>query len=79
MNNKEAIERLLCIKEKLKFTNFGEALNLAIKALEERPTGEWEEPFTRNGKTYHRCTKCHVSSELILIDRFCPNCGARMR
>ena len=44
----------------------------------ERPQGEWEKPFEMNGKSYHKCTKCHISSELILIDNFCPNCGARM-
>ena len=50
---------------------------LAIK--EERPQGKWEEPFEMNGKTYHKCNHCHISSELILIDKFCPNCGADMR
>ena len=44
-----------------------------------RPQGEWEEPFEMNGKTYHKCNHCHISSELILIDKFCPNCGADMR
>lgn len=46
---------------------------------DERPTGEWEEPFEMNGKTYHKCTNCHISSELILIDKFCPECGAKMK
>ena len=41
--------------------------------------GEWEKPFEMNGKTYHKCNHCHISSELILIDKFCPNCGAAMR
>jgi len=45
----------------------------------ERPQGEWLEPFEYRGKTYHKCTHCHISSELILIDNFCPNCGADMR
>lgn len=44
-----------------------------------RPQGEWQEPFEANGKTYHKCTHCHISSELILIDDFCPHCGAKMR
>lgn len=43
------------------------------------PKGEWEEPFERNGKTYHKCNHCHISSELILFGNFCPNCGADMR
>lgn len=46
---------------------------------EERPKGKWLEPFERNGKTYHKCTNCHISSELILFGNFCPNCGADMR
>ena len=44
----------------------------------ERPHGEWGDPFFWNGKTYHKCTNCHISSELILIDKYCPNCGAKM-
>jgi hypothetical protein len=44
-----------------------------------RPQGEWEEPFERSGKTYHKCSYCHISSELILIGNFCPNCGAKMK
>ena len=43
------------------------------------PKGEWEEPFESNGKTYHKCNHCHISSELILFGNFCPNCGADMR
>lgn len=43
------------------------------------PQGKWEETFESNGKTYHKCNRCHISSELILIDNFCPNCGANMR
>lgn len=44
----------------------------------KRPRGEWEKPFERNGKSYHKCSNCHISTELILINRFCPNCGAEM-
>lgn len=44
----------------------------------KRPRGEWEEPFEMNGKSYHKCTNCHISTELILIDKYCPNCGAKM-
>ena len=44
-----------------------------------RPHGKWEEPFERKGKTYHKCSKCHVSNELTLFDNFCPFCGADMR
>lgn len=44
-----------------------------------RPQSEWGEPFERSGKTYHQCSCCHISIELILFDNFCPNCGADMR
>lgn len=52
-----------------------------LKKLYEkvRPPGKWEEPFEMNGKSYHKCTNCHISSELILIDKYCPNCGAPMK
>ena len=43
-----------------------------------RPTAKWEEPFEHNGKSYHKCSNCHISSELILIGAYCPSCGARM-
>ena len=49
------------------------------KVLSERPQGEWEEPFEMNGKSYHKCTNCHISSELILFGNYCPNCGAEMK
>ena len=49
------------------------------RQMTERPQGEWEEPFEMNGKSYHKCNRCHISSQLILIDNFCPNCGADMR
>ena len=44
MTNKEALEILKTewdINAEIFDTNFHEALNLAIKALEERTTGEW--------------------------------------
>lgn len=50
-----------------------------VLQTDERPHGEWIEPFESNGKTYHKCTHCHISSELILFGNFCPNCGADMR
>lgn len=42
------------------------------------PKGEWEEPFESNGKTYHKCNHCHISSQLIMFGNYCPNCGAQM-
>lgn len=50
-----------------------------VLQTDERPHGEWQEPFESNGKTYHKCNHCHISSELILFDNFCPHCGANMK
>lgn len=44
----------------------------------KRPRGEWEEPFEMGDKSYHKCSNCHISTQLILISNFCPNCGAKM-
>ncbi len=57
---------------------FKDGTNQGIR-LSERTQGKWEEPFEMNGKTYHKCNHCHISSELILIDFFCPACGAKMK
>lgn len=48
-------------------------------SYEERSQGEWEEPFEHNGKMYHKCNHCHISSPLMLIDNYCSYCGAEMR
>lgn len=57
---------------------FKDGVEQGIK-LEKRSQGEWGEPFEENGKTFHECNHCHTSSELMLFDNFCPNCGAEMR
>lgn len=49
------------------------------RLLGERPKGNWEEPFESNGRKFHKCSHCHISSRVILFDNFCPNCGADMR
>ena len=59
-----------------------EALDLAIKALEERPQGEWIKHIDNlfPEESTEECPFCH--EEQILIgndDNFCPNCGADMR
>ena len=51
-----------------------EALDKAIKALKERPHGEWiYDMFDEN---YH-CSECNRVGAT--ISNFCPNCGADMR
>lgn len=82
MNNKEAIkeiENLINNGIVLKTTTVNiprkivEALETAIKALQERPKGQWE----NEDIDYYRCTNCGIYE----VDRgnFCPNCGADMR
>lgn len=79
MTNKEAIEELRDIYKEIDdvfiFTGDKkiEALDLAIKALEERTQGEWE----LHGMIYY-CSVCgHECGES--GDNFCGNCGAEMR
>lgn len=97
MTNEEAIEVLnnwdmacpICEKRKSEEKGvcadcrFNKALDLAIKALEERPQGEWidvpcERDLLFNTGIRYTCSVCgkfnsngHSS--------FCPNCGADMR
>lgn len=55
-----------------------EALELAVKALEERPQGEWIAKTTYDGLSYWICNQCQRPC----YDEghyFCPNCGADMR
>ena len=61
-----------------------EALDMAIKALEQqptRPTGKWIEKEDYNLDTYYECSECgedYCIEGDILIHKYCPNCGARM-
>lgn len=56
----------------------GEALDLAIKALEEqRPQGKWLHPYITNIAC--ECSKCHLQLPITDYFNFCPNCGAYMR
>ena len=98
MNNKEAISKLRQIKNYYHFESYAkdldykiEALDLAIKALEERPQGEWidtNEAYIVNedGKRIpnsgiSECSVCkqRVSPLFMGARNFCPNCGADMR
>ena len=62
-----------------------EALDMAIKALEQQPkTGHWIEKDDFDGDTHYDCSECGES--FCLIDgtptdnlyNYCPNCGAKM-
>lgn len=86
MTNKEALEILKTewdINAEIFDTNFHEALELAIKVLEERPQGEWK----HNNFDEHYCNKCghyalwseEADGYYEVQSNFCPNCGADMR
>lgn len=71
MTNQAAIEKL---NEILFMTGYKEALDLAIKALEERPQGKWID--TGSGQ---ECSVCHeIQYGYDNFRHFCANCGAKM-
>ena len=82
MTNQEAI---VWLKETKK--HYGEyhekadeALDIAIKALEERPQGEWI--IDGHHIRCNRCNEyiCNTDREgNIIPNNFCPNCGAKMK
>lgn len=91
MNNEEAIAILENLKTQGEcFFSRRLALDLAIKALKERPQGEWlevKEEVHYDYWTVCECSLCKhswVLGELSIEDikddyKFCPNCGADMR
>lgn len=94
MTNREAIGQLTWLKKRISDIIYSpesfEALNLAIKTLEERQQGEWLKNcencdcnhcyesgyrFTRKD-CQGTCSVCGVLS--YYTGNFCPNCGAKM-
>lgn len=54
---------------------YEEAVNMAIKALEQKPkTGHWKKIATY---PLYECSKCKLESMLNTWD-YCPNCGCHM-
>ena len=88
MINKEAIGELRDIYKEIDdvfiFTGGRkiEALDLAIKALEERPQGEWIYNDYGNGCGNWHCSVCdhipYYATKYMRFLIFCPNCGAQM-
>ena len=82
MTNKEAIEKLLAMK---KCGGLGDkdrqALNLAIKALEERPTGKWIVDYQENEdalfKHGWKCPVCETRNTYGMPP-YCMYCGAKL-
>lgn len=55
----------------------GQALDMAIKALEQQPkTGHWIDVEILDSALWHECSECG-ETEFYATD-YCPNCGARM-
>ena len=95
MTNKEAIRVLQAIKEHpsmgVYLPDEYEALNHAIKVLEERPQGEWEENHIFScGKILrmqldvieHKCKNCgrwSIKWVGTIPDNFCSYCGASIK
>ena len=74
MTNKKAAYILSNECHEYTVKELDEAFTLAIKALEERPRGEW---LRANGTYYCSCCK-HYAYESQKFD-FCQDCGADMR
>lgn len=78
MTNKEAINYLImpiatCTRPSAQHLKQKEAYELAIKALEDRPIGEWVE--FKGG--YYKCDRCGGVERA--EKNFCSNCGAKMK
>ena len=84
MTNKEAIE---VISQFSRIVNneswlpdaqkaIKEASGLAIKALAERPQGEWLHPYATDIAC--ECSNCHMQMPVTDYFNFCPNCGVCM-
>ena len=86
----QAITALSYYKGKL---NIDKEIDLAIKALEDRPTGKWDMISLLDGYANLRCSECGQSTRLVrdsknefccikeVRDKIvaCPYCGADMK
>lgn len=82
MTKEKAINKLNYIKESFAQCELSyEALDMAIKALEERKVGSWITTFEVEDAEYVRCDRCKTKQVLYYgkaHPNFCPQCGARM-
>lgn len=64
-------------------TEWERAINMAIKALSDRPQGEWIWQLADNGWVDHICSVCgyteNTDIHVSLGWKYCPNCGAKMK
>ena len=79
MTNKEAIEQLKWVQKRICDITYSpesfEALDRAIKTLEERPQGEWINQFI-GGNECVMCSECKLHFDI--GTNYCPTCGAQM-
>lgn len=78
MTNKEACNVLLTLDNLVNISEgwedsaknaVSEAVKIAIKALKEKPQGEWID----YSNTFYKCPDCGY-----LLDKYCPNCQTKI-
>ena len=86
MNREEASFILANIDRRVCDDELNEALDMAIKALEQEPkTGHWEQ-YGNSWEDKFKCSECGKEQPKILCGEriighwsdYCPNCGCRM-
>ena len=78
----KAIKWFTMLREKFTGTEYGEYLDMAIKALEQEPkTGRWKRismgKYVQHAMAYYRCSEC--DKNIIGTHNYCPFCGAKMQ
>jgi len=83
MTREKAIEILkgAIKKPNTKDGYLGQALDMAIKSLEQEPkTGHWKrisiDKYVQHAMAYYKCSVC--DKDIIGTHNYCPNCGAKM-
>lgn len=82
MTNQDAIKLIEHLKDEIVDLSDNEiqAFDLAIKALEDKPQGEWK-VYARQGgiPISDYCTNCKYEMRWYKNKyNYCPNCGAKM-
>lgn len=70
--NEKAVEKLKMIRKQYNRYEITHSIDLAIKALEERPTVEW----IIENDVYCICPFCNFKD--VKYSNYCPDCGAKM-
>lgn len=55
-----------------------EALDYAIKVIENQKTGHWIEQGLSPYEGIRRCSVCYKTYDIRAKLNYCPNCGAKM-